>query len=65
MGRPGDVEALATEVLRDTPGHEEVLYWRGRARAARGDVAGARADYRAALNARPSYREARQAMDGL
>lgn len=65
VGRFAEVERLASEVLRDTPGLEEALYWRGRARAAQGDVAGARADFRAALAARASYQAARDALTAL
>lgn len=48
-GRYTEVVALAEATLAQADNIEEVYYWRGRARAALGDVAGAAEDWRAAL----------------
>jgi tetratricopeptide (TPR) repeat protein len=64
-GRYGDVVRLANDVLRRINDHEESFYWRGLARKAQGDLAGAKADFQIALRYRPSYREAAQALKNL
>lgn len=64
-GRYGDVVALANDVLGRINDHEESFYWRGMARKAQGNLAGAKADFQAALRFRPSYREAAQALKNL
>ncbi|GGL69924.1 hypothetical protein GCM10010840_04890 [Deinococcus aerolatus] len=53
--RYGDVLRLTGGVLRDVPAHEEMHYWRGRALAALGRVAEAKAAYREALRLRPGF----------
>jgi len=49
-GRHGDVIALADATLATTGNLEESYYWRGKARLAQGDAAGARADFETALH---------------
>ncbi|MDX2008378.1 MAG: C39 family peptidase [Meiothermus sp.] len=61
-GRYAEVLALADDVLRRIPDHEESFYWRGRARQARGELAAARADFQAALRFKPRYPEAARAL---
>ena len=65
MGRYGDVVRLANDVLGRIDDHEESFYWRGLARKAQGNLAGAKADFQAALRYRPSYEEAAQALKNL
>ncbi len=65
VGRHEDVIALTNGVLRDAPDLEEALYWRGRAHAALGRTAQARADLQAALRLRPGYAAARDALSRL
>lgn len=61
-GRYDDVLALAEATLAQADGLEEVLYWRGQARLARGDRDGAAADWRAALAANRNYTAPAQAL---
>ena len=49
VGRYGDVIALADATLATADNLEESYYWRGKARLAQGDGAGALADFEAAL----------------
>jgi tetratricopeptide (TPR) repeat protein len=49
VGRYEDVIALADATLATARNLEESYYWRGRARLAQGDPAGARSDFQAAL----------------
>ena len=49
VGRYGDVIALADATLATAANLEESYYWRGKARLAQGDGAGALADFEAAL----------------
>jgi tetratricopeptide (TPR) repeat protein len=64
-GRYQEVITLANDVLRRVDDHEESYYWRGLARQALGNLAGARADFQAALRYRPGYREAAMALRTL
>ncbi|MEF2278637.1 C39 family peptidase [Deinococcus sp. YIM 134068] len=59
-GRYADVMRLTSAILRDAPAHEEALYWRGRALAALGRTAQAKAAYSQALKTRPNFLRARQ-----
>ncbi|HXH23436.1 MAG TPA: tetratricopeptide repeat protein [Dehalococcoidia bacterium] len=52
-GRPGAAERAAAAALRAHPGSAPALALRARARAARGDLDGAIADYEAALASQP------------
>ncbi|WP_034407866.1 C39 family peptidase [Deinococcus murrayi] len=61
-GRFADVLRLTGAILRDVPAHEEAHYWRGRALAALGSTAEARAAYREALRLRPGFEAARVAL---
>ena len=65
VGRYEDVIALADALLRVTGNLEESYYWRGRARWAQGDVAGARADFETALRHHPGWPPARAALDEI
>lgn len=65
VGRYSEVIALANDVLGRIGDHEESFYWRGLARTAQGDLAGAKADFQAALHYRPSYQEAAWALERL
>ncbi len=65
VGRYDDVIALADATLRVTPNLEESYNWRGRARLALGDVAGARADFEAALRYHPDWPPALAALATL
>lgn len=65
LGRYRDVITLANGVLAKVGDLEEALYWRGRARAALGQVSAGRADLQMALRYRPSYTEARRALEQL
>ena len=60
-GRYHDVIALA-EVNLQAVAVEEWHYWRGRAREALGDVAGARSDYRAAVALNANFTAAKEAL---
>ena len=57
VGRYEDVIRLATFAVGRTaePALEESYYWRGRAKAAQGDGAGARADWQTSLEWHPGY----------
>jgi tetratricopeptide (TPR) repeat protein len=63
-GRMQDVIDLATKTLASTtePALEESWVWRGRAKAAMGDSAGAIDDFRNALKWHPDFQPA---LDGL
>lgn len=56
-GRYYDVIQLATDTLENMsePTLEESFYWRGMAKAALGDTAGATADFRASLKIHPDF----------
>lgn len=63
-----DVIALADTTLRDTisePVLEESLYWRGMAKAAIGDIAGAEKDFRDSLKWHPGFIPSVQALINL
>lgn len=62
LGRWSDVEALAESTLRNVGNLEESLYWRGRAREARGDLSGARADWERAQLLNPLWGAPAQAL---
>ncbi|MCL4454880.1 MAG: tetratricopeptide repeat protein [Deinococcus sp.] len=64
-GRYSDVISLANENLRLAADLEESLYWRGKAYQALGKINSARSDYQQALSLRPSYQDARAALEGL
>jgi hypothetical protein len=57
MGRYQDVINLATQTIDyvEKPYLEESFYWRGRARAATGDVTGDISDQRTALKYHPGF----------
>lgn len=65
QGRFEDVIDLAEATLRRTPKSEEALLWRGWARYRLGDLNGAVADFRAALEVNPNYLDAQYALDFL
>jgi tetratricopeptide (TPR) repeat protein len=65
IGRWDDVMALAEANLRNAPNLEESHYWRGRALAARGDLAGARAAWSRALELNPFLAPAREALEEI
>ena len=58
VGRHDDVLALAAATLANTDSIEEIYYWKARALAAQGDVAGARAALDKALSLYPGYGDA-------
>ena len=58
VGRHDDVLALADATLANTDSIEEIYYWKARALAAQGDVAGARAALDKALSLYPGYGDA-------
>lgn len=64
-GRWEDVLALADATLARVGNLEESLYWRGRARAALGDAAGARADWRQAVLVNPLYSAPAEALEAI
>ncbi|SMB78218.1 C39 family peptidase [Deinococcus hopiensis] len=64
-GQYGKVLSLTGAVLRSVPTHEEAQYWRARALAGLGRTSQAQAAYREALRVRPSFTEARSALDDL
>jgi len=66
-GRYGDVISLATLTLdaMDEAVLEESYYWRGLAREALGDVAGAIEDYRASVETHPDFGPGADALDRL
>lgn len=65
VGRWDDVEALADSTLHNVNNLEESLYWRGLAREARADAAGARADWERALLLNPLWSAPRAALERL
>lgn len=65
LGRHDDVISLTQANLYQAPELEESYYWRGMSLAARGDVANAITDFRAALRYNPNYSAARTAIDQL
>jgi tetratricopeptide (TPR) repeat protein len=65
MGRYDDVISLTQANLYQAPELEESYYWRGMSLAARGDVANAITDFRAALRYNPNFTAARTAIDQL
>jgi len=65
VGRYDEVIALADATLRVTTHVEELHYWRGRALAARGDATAGAASLRRALELRPNYPEAIEALEAL
>ena len=65
VGRYQDVLDLANPTLQATGGLEEVYYYRGLARQALGDPAGAAADFRAALEYNPLFQPAAAALQAL
>ena len=62
VGRTGDVLALTATVLEKTESIEEIHYWRGRALAAQGDVAGAQQAWQQALALNPNFAPAQRAL---
>ena len=64
-GRYADVIALADATLAQADGLEEVYYWRGRARLALGDQAGAAEDWRAAARYNRNYTAPAEALGAL
>jgi hypothetical protein len=65
VGRYDEVIALADATLAQAKSVEELFFWRGRALQAKGDVEGARAAWRTALEFNPHYAEASAALAGL
>lgn len=65
VGRYQDVLDLANATLQATGGLEEVYYYRGLARQALGDPAGAATDFRAALAYNPLFQPAAAALQAL
>jgi len=65
VGRYADVIALADATLRVTSNLEESYYWRGKAKLAQENVAGARADFEAALRYHEGWAPAQAALDAL
>jgi hypothetical protein len=65
VGRYDDVIVLADATLEVVANLEESYYWRGMARLAQGDVAGARADWETALRYHPQWPPALQALQNL
>jgi tetratricopeptide (TPR) repeat protein len=61
-GRWEDVAALAQANLANASNLEESHYWLGRARAARGDIEGARASWQRAQELNPLYEAAAEAL---
>jgi hypothetical protein len=59
-----DVRALAEANLKNAGNLEESLYWRGRARAALGDAAGATGDFQKAVSLNPNFTPAQEALSG-
>lgn len=64
VGRYEDVIALADATLATANNLEESYYWRGMARLARGEIAGARSDFGAALHYHPNWPPAAVALQG-
>jgi tetratricopeptide (TPR) repeat protein len=65
VGRYDDVIALANATLATTNNLEESYYWRGMARWAQGDVAGARTDFETALHYHEGWSPAVEALEKL
>ncbi|MFN2273037.1 MAG: C39 family peptidase [Anaerolineae bacterium] len=65
VGRYDDVIALANATLATTNNLEESYYWRGVARWAQGDVAGARTDFETALHYHEGWSPAVEALEKL
>jgi tetratricopeptide (TPR) repeat protein len=65
VGRHEDVVALADATLATASNLEESLYWRALARAAQGDVDGARTDLQAALRYHEGWQPALDALQEL
>ncbi len=63
VGRHSDLIDLAEATLYRTSKAEESLLWRGWARYARGDIAGAEGDFLQALTINPNYQDAHYALD--
>lgn len=64
-GRYEDVIALANATLVTANNLEESYYWRGMARLAQGDTAGAKSDFEKALHYHKHWQPAQAALDGL
>jgi tetratricopeptide (TPR) repeat protein len=64
-GRYDDVIALANATLATTNNLEESYYWRGMARWAQGDAAGAQADFEAALHYHEGWPPAAAALERM
>jgi tetratricopeptide (TPR) repeat protein len=64
-GRYAEVITLADATLAQADGLEEVYFWRGRARLAQGDQAGAVADWRAAAHFNRNYTAPAEALGAL
>ncbi|MBL8056303.1 MAG: C39 family peptidase [Anaerolineales bacterium] len=64
-GRYDDVITLADATLIQADGIEEIYYWRGQARLALGDQAGAVADWRAAVHFNRNYPAPVQSLGAL
>ncbi len=62
QGRVQDVLDLTASVLAQTTSIEEIHYWRGRALAVAGDMAGAQASFTQALALNPNFAPARDAL---
>jgi tetratricopeptide (TPR) repeat protein len=62
-GRNQDLLTLTEYALQRTPNSEEALLWRGWGRYRNGDVNGAIADFRAALEVNPNNWDAQYALD--
>ncbi len=65
VGRYDDVIALANATLATTNNLEESYYWRGMARWAQGDAAGAQADFEAALHYHEGWPPAAAALERM
>ena len=65
VGRYDEVIALADATIRVTSDVEELHYWRALALEAQGDLDGARAALRTALEKKPNYEAARVALARL
>jgi tetratricopeptide (TPR) repeat protein len=65
VGRYDEVIALADATIRVTGDVEELHYWRGLALEAKGDLDGARAALRTALEKKHNYAAAREALERL
>ncbi len=65
VGRYEDVITLANATLATTNNLEESYYWRGMARLAQGDIAGAHSDLQAALHYHPNWPPAVIALESV